>query len=353
MKTIVTSLSLLLFSVMLSAQTNVVPRLSNDAMPQGIVYHLPMTSLNIEAKAECIISKPGPFFRYAERFFAENDVIVEEKTEWRLIGVNVVPMAEPNPKMAFDVVPDKKGEGISNLISFTPNGLMKGLNLLPPPAKRPHAKHKKPGCTEVPRVEFNMSVLGEEVLVANSIPKMAEIAAKQVYRIRESRMAILNGEMDVLPSGDAMKHVLAKMDEVEADILALFFGRTVSYVTTRTYELDIEDDMTKQVLFRISALEGLLSADNIIGDPVYISLKGTYPLAPTPPEKAPKVLGFAYTVPGTAEVMIFDNAHTLAEETVKVPQFGYVLHLNPSITDDANARIVYNDKTGEILSISK
>ena len=52
------------------------------------------------------------------------------------------------------------------------------------------------------------SVFSEELLMAGSTAKQAEVAAKQIYRVRESRLNILTGEADNLPpDGEAMKLV--------------------------------------------------------------------------------------------------------------------------------------------------
>lgn len=56
------------------------------------------------------------------------------------------------------------------------------------------------------------SVFSEELLMAGSTAKQAEVAAKQIYRIRESRLNILTGEADNLPpDGEAMKLVIQQL----------------------------------------------------------------------------------------------------------------------------------------------
>ena len=50
--------------------------------------------------------------------------------------------------------------------------------------------------------------------MAGSTAKQAEVAAKQIYRIRESRLNILTGEADNLPpDGEAMKLVIQQLEE--------------------------------------------------------------------------------------------------------------------------------------------
>ncbi len=347
--------SLLLAFVVSSvvAQTSVVPYTSNELTPTGMVYYLPKTTISVEASAVCVISKPGPFYRYAERFFASKDVIAEESTEWTLVNVELNTIAEPNMNSAFEVKPDIKQKAVSNLISLTNKGVIRGVNINGQILNSRRQSYAEPESVDIPTLEFNMNVLTEEALVANSIPKMAELAAKQVYSIRESRMAIINGDVDVMPNGSAMESVLAEMNRMEKDLLELFFGKSVSFSTSRTFTYVPDDDVVQKVLFRMSSLEGLLDFDNIMGEPVYIDIEGTYPVPPAPPVKAPKVLGFAYCVPGSAEIKIYDNDRVMLEQNIKIPQFGYNLHLMPSLTDNQYISIKYNPNTGEIKQISK
>ena len=52
---------------------------------------------------------------------------------------------------------------------------------------------------QAPTKVTDASVFSEELLMAGSTAKQAEVAAKQIYRIRESRMNILTGDADNLP----------------------------------------------------------------------------------------------------------------------------------------------------------
>ena len=59
--------------------------------------------------------------------------------------------------------------------------------------------------------------------MAGSTSRQAEVAAKQIYRIRESRLDILTGEADNLPpDGDAMKLVIQQLEAQEQALSQLF-----------------------------------------------------------------------------------------------------------------------------------
>lgn len=95
--------------------------------------------------------------------------------------------------------------------------------------------------------------MSEELLMAGSTAKQAEVAAKQIYRIRESRMNILTGDADNLPpDGEAMKLVIQQLEEQEKALTNLFTGIQAKEVSD--YEVTIVpfDNLDKEVLFRFS-----------------------------------------------------------------------------------------------------
>ena len=74
--------------------------------------------------------------------------------------------------------------------------------------------------------------------MAGSTAKQAEVAAKQIYRIRESRMNILTGDADNLPpDGEAMKLVIQQLEEQEKALTNLFTGIRTKEVSD--YEVTI------------------------------------------------------------------------------------------------------------------
>lgn len=59
--------------------------------------------------------------------------------------------------------------------------------------------------------------LTEEILMAGSTAKMAELVAKEIYNIRESKNALVRGQADNMPKdGEQLKIMLANLEEQEA-----------------------------------------------------------------------------------------------------------------------------------------
>ena len=194
--------------------------------------------------------------------------------------------------------------------------------------------------------------------MAGSTAKQAEVAAKQIYRIRESRLNILTGEADNLPpDGEAMKLVIQQLEEQEKALTNLFTG--ILTKETEHYEVSIIPHYTldKEVLFRFSKQLGIVDADDLGGTPVYMNLKATERapiLDAKEAEKKDKSLkGIVYNVPGKASIEILMNKKTLYKGEAQITQFGTREGLAPVMFEDKKAPVkgLFYPETGAIKQI--
>jgi hypothetical protein len=334
------------------AKTSVTPFDATKDHLNGIVYALPKTQINVTITARHTIEKPGPFYQYAERYLATKEIITINNESWNIENIEIKSNAIADPNRTFQVAIDNNG--IANNISFYKENIIAGINI---ESDRFDKSDKYDTSDKSDKnnksLSFDYSVLNEDALVATSIPKMAEMVARQIYHIRESRTAILTADLEQLPDGQAIATMLAQLEKEEAELIALFVGKTTFYTTTKTYTITPDDDITDYVIARISTSEGLTNAGNVIGEPIYINIKGTYynaPLTDPKQEKAPK--GFYYNVPGEALVTI-ESPDLKVQTTMPIAQFGYTTCLNATLTDSKTARITFNPELGTILKIEK
>ena len=340
--------SLSLFSL---AQTSVTPFDASKDYLNGITYSLPKTELNIVITARCTIEKPGPFYQYAERYLATKNIITINNETWQIDNIEIKSNAIADPNRTFQVANDSRG--VANNITYTHDNIIAGINI---ESDMPNMSDKSENSSFlIPNssLNFDYSALSEEALVSTSIPKMAEMVARQIYQIRESRTALLTADLDQLPDGDALKTMLAQLDLQETELLAFFVGKTQTYTITKEYRIAPDDDLKQYVIARISTAEGLIESSNVIGEPIYLSVKGTYynaPLTDPKKEKAPK--GFYFNVPGKAEIIV-EAPESTTQATLPIAQFGYITHLNAAITNNKTTRITFNPELGTILKIEK
>lgn len=334
----------------LSAQTSVAPVGAAAVPSESVVYLLPKTEVVVEVEMAHTVRKAGPFRKYAERYLGVRDVVADDGGEWRLAAVRLRGRIAPDTEKRFAVAVNKKTTAYN--IQTAENGVILSVNQTVDSPKQ--TRKKRPVQSECDTLAaFDMACLGEEALVASSVPKMAEMAAKQIYQIRENRANLLSGENENLPDGAALKLMLKRLDEAEKELLALFVGRTA--VCRQTVEMAVSPlaGQTDSVLFRVSRHAGLVAADDLSGEPVYFNLfADTQPVDSQQVYDGQKPCGLFYNVPLTATVAISDGVKTLAERSFVMPQLGAVRCL-PAALFNGQATKVRFTRFGGIKSISK
>ena len=102
---------------------------------------------------------------------------------------------------------------------------------------------------------------------------------------------------------------------------------------------------------------GVVDADDLAGQPVYMNLKATDrapQLDPKEAEKKEKSLkGIVYNVPGKASVEIFTNRKSLYKGEAQITQFGTREALAPVMFEDKKApvKVYFYPETGAIKQI--
>lgn len=343
----------LLLSLPAAAQTKVVKANAVKANDYGVAYSLPKTELVVDAEVTKVACKAGPYYQYAEKYLGIKEVIAEDEVYYELGKVKLVNRGVPDKDNMYKV--SFKPETVAPYAYLTEDGLLCSINAEYAPDStdgddRPAKKAKKTVAVE--------SVLSEELLMAGSTAKQAELAAKQIYHIRESRMNILTGEADNLPpDGQAMQLVIEELEAQEQALTDLFVG--VMTRTTEHYEVAVDpaDDLEKEVIFRFSRHLGVVDADDLGGQPVYMNLKAIErapQLDPKEAEKKEKSLkGIVYNVPGKAGIEIFTGRKSLYKGEAQITQFGTREALAPVMFEDKKApvKVYFYPETGALKQI--
>jgi hypothetical protein len=348
----------LLLCLPLGAQTRVTKKIAARSNDFGITYSLPKTSLIIQAEVIKTVTKAGPYYRYAEKYLGVKKAVEEDNTYYQLGKISLTGKGIPDIDNTY--IAEFKAGTTAPYAYLTEDGLLCTINADYEPAEEdrlPAPAIPQPTATNDGSAG-SPPAFSEELLMAGSIARQAEVAAKQIYRIRESRLNILTGEADNLPpDGEAMKVVIRELDRQEKALTALFTGSSsqeVSYfdVTVVPYE-----DLEREVLFRFSERLGIVEADDLSGAPVYINLKAQerppLPATDAAGKKDKTMKGIIYNVPGKANVEIQMNRKSLFRGEILVAQFGYRENLAPAIFEDRKkpVKVYFYPQTGAIKQI--
>ncbi len=332
-----------------------------DNQNYGITYNLPAISIHIEAEAVCKTVKAGIFAQYAEKYLGLTDVPMEDAVTWSLVNVSMSSKAVTDTSRTYHITFNEKLP--------LPTIELKGNCLQAiESADYPHVKAESPRVNdqivteeEVPAaVELHaFNVMNEELLKAGSKAKQAEIAARQIFRIRESRLNLLTGDVDNLPAdGASFQLVLDNLKAQEVAYMELFTGVTTTTAAKQEYDYRPVGE-GNAVLFRFSRHYGFVDADDLSGEPCKLTVtitddKRSVPvLLDAKGKPKPVATGVAYTVPGKAMVALTFKGKPLTQEEYKMGQFGHVEFLSSTMFANKKAPVSarFCPQTGALLQL--
>ena len=327
--------------------------LENEA---AVVYYMPKNEVAITLEYDVIEQTPGVFYQYAERYLGAKEVIAEEKTTYMLSDVTTNLITSADHQREYKVT---AGTGNNEqYLTLTEDGRLLGYGLEDvEECKVEGEKLEARGERREARGERQeLMPLLEEQFLASSVAKMAEGAAKQIYRIREMRLNLLAGEMEHVPAdGEAMKLVLDELNNREQALAELFVGKTVVRHSKQTLKYEPVECVYDAVLCRFSKHSGVVAAEDLSGEPIYISVDATQELVQTPIEqnsKAPTLSQIYYNLPGRAKLSIMYKDEEMVHATYAIAQLGVAIPLAKELFTSKQRPIIrINPQTGNILSI--
>ena len=140
------------------------------AMPEGIVYYLPKTELEIKVTVTQTTYTPGEFCQYADRYLRLQNVAPKPQVQWNLQSIEVTPKGVPNPERAYSI--KLKDKSVASEVQLTKEGIIRAINTNVPEDVIPQIAAVKKTERVNPR-----NFMTEEILLAGSSFKMAELVA--------------------------------------------------------------------------------------------------------------------------------------------------------------------------------
>jgi len=342
---------------LLNAQTKVIKMSATKSTDYGVTYFLPKTVLTVHVSYSKTTQKAGTYAKFAEKFLGINEqsVVLEDQVYYTLDKISVVSKGIVDKDASYLV--EFKSKTTSPFVYLTEDGFICTINAdyVPEPINSNKTAAATKGVESTP---LSQSVFTEEYLTAGSIAKKAEVAAKQIYKLRESRTDLLTGDADNAPrDGEGMKIVLANLEAQEKTLVELFTGTTNVESFDAEFEIEPLSDIDKEVLFRFSKYIGVVDSDDLSGSPVYINVKNLNITEETeivdPKRKSKEPQSIVYNLPGKAEVEVFYGINSMYKNTLQIVQFGSKQVLATSLFDDKKApvKIYFYPETGAIKQI--
>ncbi|MBR4070200.1 MAG: DUF4831 family protein [Bacteroidaceae bacterium] len=344
--------TLILGMALLATAQDVVQLRPEKFNDYALNYYLPKTVTEIEFVASKTTRKAGEYYQYARKYLGISDVITEDSETWHLESATITSRGEANTDERYQLT-FKAGQ--TPYIFVSEEYTILSVNTAPDTNITTTATAAN---QDVINDIDSSKALSSDILMSGSIAKMAEMAAKQIYRIRESRMDILTGDADNMPAdGESLRIVIEQLEQQEQALTALFEGTTsVEYVTKKMVYTPT-DNVENQVILRFSEHLGFVDASDLCGAPIYLSVdvteRGEYPLDNKGVVKKVPKGALAYNIPGKIDISLHFDSKTLAREELGVAQLGVVFGLDPALLSRKKERtyVVFDPTTGGITQI--
>ena len=321
----------------------------------GLSYSLPKTMAEVRIEATQHTHQKGPYYLYAEKYLGVSDVITMDESFYEMTDVSISPVGIVNPEETYLVKfsPD-------NPPSFylTEDGRLLSINTEPDlPLIDLVTGQKTSGTNEMPAY----TALTEEQLAAGSTAKMAEMAAKQIYRIRESRINLVTGDVDQLPAdGESFKIIMDQLNEQEKALTEMFIGTKQTKEIVEKLTIDPMEWTDKAILFRFSHYFGVVDTDDLSGTAYYLKANITEDLRPTSEEQIEKNLkrrkknkGVAYVIPGRMTLDVTSANKLVYRMETAIAQLGEIMQMPKETFNNKKeaAKAIFVPETGAILEL--
>lgn len=329
---------------------------ATKANEYALIYTLPLTAIDVSVNAEITEKIPGEFYKYAKKYLNIDNPITSAEKCITLNSVSLYTHGVPNPDERYAI--NLKG-GQAPYIMISPENILLSVNT------EKTAEVVGPTQQKTPKKRDNdlrrkaaAQVITEDMVASHSTAKKAELAAEQIFEIRQTRSDLLMGEADQMPpDGESMKMIMDNLDAREQALLEMFVGTETHTDLSRVITIVPEYEMKNKVICRLSAVNGIIDASDLSGTPVYLNIRNINEGEAPVNEKGETIPfpkgGIAYCIPGSAEVSIIYNGKTYAEKEMDFSQFGIVYGMAPSNFTDKRSPVylVLDPATGAPLEI--
>ena len=365
MKSTLTAILVLFSSMTVMAQTTIssyVPGVTSE----GAAYYLPKTVINVSITTEKTTYVPGELCQYAERYLRITGISNNEDSYYTLLSATVAAAGVPDEKKLYHIL--FAPNSVAPLVSLTESGILKAINTVA--AEEPSVSMSSSSSATSSQKLASRSYMTEEMLMTGSKAKLAELVAKEIYNIRESKNLIIRGQNEYMPKdAESLQIILAGLKEQEDALTQLFVGSTTKETFVQTYQVIPEGNVERVILGRFSRKLGLLHGDDLAGAPIYVDVKSKL-VVPAPVVNPMEITasqskgkkgkdtnlqdGLVYNLPGKASVKVYTNTQTLAEETFSFAQFGNTETLSSTLlVKKKDIKVILDPITGALLKVEE
>ena len=313
----------------------------------GTVYFLPKTTVQLHLLIEKQTYTPGEFARYAERYLRLSGIAQQTQVNHSIVRFDVSTVGVRDTSKCYMV--RLKGKSKATEINLSDDGILLAVNEKPMklvPHTDFHPSYKQ-------RPINPMQLLSREALQAGSTAKMAELTAQQIQEFKEQRQLLVTGEADEMPQDEQQLRLMISEIDANCNALTSLFTGSISRDTTEhILTLCPDQEIDRDVVFRLSRRLGLVDVDDLSGVPFYLTLKKLNDAGDILSLDNKKHEGFYVNVPTIARMTIEQDDQQLAAFDIPVAQFGFVELRDGGLFKENNTHLQLHPATGAVVKMT-
>lgn len=173
---------------------------------------------------------------------------------------------------------------------------------------------------KIPAQELAVDRLSADIMIPE---QAAQNVAAQIFANRIVCRDLIAGDVGEGVFGEGLKTALDRFDQMEREYLALFMGKEQTTTITRRFSIKLNSDMTRYMVGRYDAQRGVLPANQINGEPIYLQITpsevrdSTY-IAPGNRGTARRV----FVVPNESQCDLYVGAELITSVTLPLYTYG-------------------------------
>lgn len=205
---------------------------------EEMVYYNPTTTLTIDLCVVHEVTVPGPYARYAQRYFG-TVAPLSEKSTWKF-------------ESAAIYYSDEEG-------ADTPAPLPAAE------ATFPDHLHSAVGFVAVSPDRTSTAMKSDD--------EMAAETAAAIFSLRQARLELITARAGENVFGAGLEAALEEIDHIENEYLSLFFGKEYTTREWRRYTVVPAEGEATHVVCRLSESAGLVDSSDLSASPVVVDFR--------------------------------------------------------------------------------
>lgn len=319
----------------------------------GLYYSLPQTVLQLDFLIEETQLEKGPLSDYASNYLETIEPVEYESTEYKLLGVKMIPTSTPDPNALFFVSMTSGRGGSKMQFDVLPNGIIRSVGVgdgPEPEGERPMFR-KEPPQREPKMTESNEAFIGL-MTAGKSNAQMAKEVADKIEEIRKAKFYLISGDVEMASNPETFNAMYQKLDAMEQEYMSLLVGKRITKQVVKTVYVIPNKDIPTQTVAKFSETEGLTLGTSGSGSMITVqtlSLNTTAAIN-APSQSAVESMSYEnkvfYRVPETANVKVMVGQKILFEDRAVVSQLGALL-----MAPVNGSMLVFDPETGQIVNM--